>query len=118
MAGDGDEIRPKPGERDRKSFLVRVRTPLWLTLALVLAVAVIFLFLLAGKSSVSVGPAVKGAQNVDVTVTICNEVIDQNKVDPRRAELDFEKALTNLGAERAHVRVTRLDCPGAPSTTR
>lgn len=41
---------------------------------------------------------------------MCNEVVDREGVDPRRAELRAQDALRELGPEEARVRVDRRDC--------
>jgi preprotein translocase subunit SecF len=107
---EDDALRPLVAPRP--NVLVRVRVPLWLVLAVVVALIVVALILIAGKSSVNLGQGVDGASKVEVTITLCNQTVDTRKVDVRKAELDFEQALRNLGAKEATVRIDRPEpCP-------
>ena len=106
-----DPVRRLEERSDKQNPFTRVRVPLWATMAIAAGVMLLFLFLLAGRSTVDVGPAVNGAENVDVAITICNHIVDERRINPRQAELDFEKALKDLGAKRSKATVSRLDCP-------
>lgn len=94
-------------------WLVSTRVPVW---TLLLAVVVIGLGLGAvvlqqRMSSVDFGPAVAGAEEVEVRIVMCNAEVDRRGINPRSAELDLEDTLTDEGAEEAEVRVERRDCP-------
>ena len=104
---------PPPKPR-RPSPLTRIRLPLWLVLVLLIGVVVGFLFLLAGRSSVDLGPAVKGAERVEMTVTVCDQVLLDAKSDILKSEESARDGLRGLGAKEAPVRVQRSDPCGAP----
>lgn len=95
--------------------ILRARMPVWVTALLVLATVVTFTVVLLTRDSVDLGPAVDGARDARVSLTICNEIVDRRDINPRTAELDFENALKDLGARNADAVVERVDC--GPSAT-
>lgn len=114
--------RPAPAEGDgdassSTSFrsVAGRRVPAWLALLLVLAVAVPLGVLLVAErmSDVELGPAVSGAEGIDVELRLCKDVVDANGIDARKAELDLQSTLEDEGADGVDVRVRRRDCPPA-----
>ncbi len=106
--------RGSPESRSLGRRLLLRRMPVWLGILLVVLVAA-GAFALFVSTSVSLGPAVDGAVDVNASLTVCNETVDRRGVNPRTAELDFEEGLKELGAKAADARITRVDCgPQAP----
>ena len=120
MAGE-EPLRPGPGERPpertpdrprRANALVRIKLPLWLVLVLAIAVAVLLGLVLAGRGSVDLGPAVRGAESVEVAVCYPADLAAQRNLDILRAERTLTEALRKSGAREASVRIRRTpDCP-------
>ncbi len=95
--------------------ILRARMPVWLAALLVLGTVITFSVVLLTRDSVDLGPAVDGARDARVSLTICNEIVDRREINPRTAELDFENALNDLGARNTDVVIDRVDC--GPSAT-
>ncbi len=91
-------------------WLLRARMPVWLAVALLMVVAVTFTVVMLTRDEVDLGPAVDGATNARVALTVCNEIVDSREINPRAAELRLERALTDLGARQADVVIDRIDC--------
>lgn len=99
--------------------LLSARVPLW-TLLFAVAVVVVALgvvVVMQRLNATSLGPAVAGAQNVEVRLVICNAEVDRREINPRAAELNLQDTLTDHGADRAQVRIERIDCPTPAGTT-
>ncbi len=106
--------RPRQRPHGLGRRLLRLRMPVWLGLLLIVMVAAGAVALFVSRS-VSLGPGVDGAVEVDASLTVCNETVDRRNINPRTAELDFEEGLRELGAKAADARITRIDCgPQAP----
>ncbi|MDP8992874.1 MAG: hypothetical protein M3N31_07490 [Actinomycetota bacterium] len=113
----GGQAASSTSRRDRPGLAIRflrMRMPVWLALTLLVAVAGAFAALLVAQQPADLGPAARGALDAQVSVTMCNEKVDQGEINPRTAELDFEEGLKELGTRTAKVRVSRIDCPDAP----
>lgn len=96
--------------------VARFRLPLWVTLVVVVAVVVVFSLLLRRSDSVDLGPAVPGARQVYLDLTICNETVDARGINPRQAEKDLQALFEKQQhVADAKVRIERIDC--GPSTT-
>ena len=100
-------------EAGRPRRALSARVPLW---ALLLAVGAVVLALgtvivMDRLNATSLGPAVAGAQDVEVRMVICNAEVDRRGINPRAEELDLQETLTDHGAGRAQVRIERVDCP-------
>ncbi len=108
---DATTGHPRPHHRSPTvgRRLLRLRMPVWLGVLLVVLVAAGAVALFVSRS-VSLGPGVDGAVEVDASLTVCNETVDRRRINPRTAELDFEEGLRELGAKEADVRITRIDC--------
>lgn len=115
--GPGGEQRPASAgpTEGLGGRVLRARMPAWLAAVLVLATLITFSVVLLTRDSVDLGPAVDGARDARVSLTICNEIVDRREINPRTAELDFENALKDLGARSADVVIDRVDC--GPSAT-
>lgn len=72
----GGNATTRHGPAHLLTALLQRRLPLWATLLLLVAVAVVFGALLVSRQSVDLGPAVDGATRADVSLTICNEIVD------------------------------------------
>ena len=99
--------------RESTRRLATARVPAWaLVVTLVVVAAGLGVVILQQRmDAVELGPAVAGAEHVEVRLTICNSEVDRRGINPRQAELDLEDVLTDEGAEGARVRVERRDCP-------
>lgn len=124
MDGDEDRGRSVPGAGPRAESpladggparALTVRVPLWVLLVVLAVAAAVAAVVVATRPSVELGDAVDGARNVQVSVTICNQIVDARGINPREAELDFEAGLKDLGAQKVDVVVDRVDC--GPETT-
>jgi len=94
-------------------MLLRVlttRVPAWVTIVLVAAAAAGFGIVVATRTSVDLGPALNDAREATVSLTICNEIVDRRKINPRAAELAFESGLRQAGVEEPDVAIERIDC--------
>jgi hypothetical protein len=112
---DGDRRTEPPGTGGGPARVLTARVPLWALLLVVVVAVAVLAVVVATRSSVDLGAAVDGARNVQVSMTICNEIVDAREVNPREAELDFEAGLKSRGAREANVTVDRIDC--GPETT-
>ena len=113
----GGQAASSTPRRDRRGVAIRfltLRIPVWLALVLLVAVAGAFAALLVARQPADLGPAARDALDAQVSITMCNETVDQGDINPRTAELDFENGLKELGTRTAKVRVSRIDCPDAP----
>ncbi len=90
--------------------VLTTRVPVWVTILLVAAAATGFGIFLATRTSVDLGPALAGAREAKVSLTICNEIVDRRKMNPRAAELAFESGLRKAGVEEPDVDIARIDC--------
>lgn len=90
--------------------LLALRIPVWTALALLGLVGVLVGALLLSRDPVDLGPAVDGATEASISVTVCNETVDRRHINPRTAELDLEKGLEALGVQQAQATLTRIDC--------
>ena len=95
--------------------VLRARMPVWLAALLVLVTAIAFTIALVTRDTVDLGPAIDGATDARVSLTICNEIVDERDINPRAAELQFAEALRDLGARNVDVVIDRIDC--GPSVT-
>lgn len=109
-----NEQRRPAAERRGAQRILTTKVPAWVVAAAVLVVAAVLGALIAieRSSSVELGPAIGGAQRVEVRLDICNGEVDRRAINPRQAELDLQETLIDEGAEEARVRVERHDCPG------
>lgn len=98
----------RPGRR-----ILSARVPLWTLLLAVGAVALVLgtALVMQRMNATSYGPAVAGAQEVEVRMVICNAEVDRRELNPRAEELDLQDKLTDHGADQALVRIERVDCP-------
>lgn len=103
--------------RERPNPLVRVKLPLWFFLVVTLLILVLMLVLVAGKKTVDLGQGVQGAEKVDVSITLCDQVAREKNIDIIKSQKDFEKALTSLGARDARVLINKPVCPGTGPPT-
>ncbi len=72
---------------------------------------------LLSRDSVDLGPGIDGAVDAQLSLTVCNEVVDQRGFNPRTAEIDAERGLRDLGVKQAKVALARIDCgPDSPAT--
>jgi hypothetical protein len=113
MADQAGARPPLKQTQERANPLVRVKLPLWVTLLVAVALVVVFLVLLAGKKTVTLGPAIKGSE-----VNMCILLADpRSSINPATEERNVEKALTDLGARVAHARIQRPPdaCPSVPA---
>ena len=95
--------------------VLRQPVPLWLVLVGLAVVGVILLTDVLSKASVDLGPALDGAVDAKLSLTVCNEVVDRRQLNPRTAELAVEEGLRGLGVAVAEASLTRVDCgPEAP----
>lgn len=94
-------------------WLASARMPVWMAaLALVIVVLGLGAVILQQRmGAVELGPAVGGAERVEVRLVICNAEVDRAQINPRQAELDLQDTFTDEGADEATVRVDRQDCP-------
>jgi xanthosine utilization system XapX-like protein len=90
--------------------LLALRIPVWLALAVVGLVGVFVAGLLLVRDPVDLGPAVDGATEASISLTVCNETVDRRHINPRTAELDLEEGLEELGVQQAEAMLTRIDC--------
>lgn len=97
----------------RKRGVLSTRVPLWTLLVAVAAVALVLgtIIVTQRMNAVSLGPALAGAQEVEVRMVICNAEVDRREINPRAEEIDLQKTLTDHGAGQAQVRIERVDCP-------
>jgi preprotein translocase subunit SecF len=91
---------------------------LWVPLVVAVVLIVLAVVLVAGKKTVNLGRGVDGATRVDVTITLCDQVARERRVDIVQAQKDFEDALRQQGAKEAHVFVDKPQCAGGPPSTR
>lgn len=93
--------------------MLSARVPLWTLLVAVAAVALVLgtLMVMQRMNAPSLGPALAGAQEVEVRMVICNAEVDRRGLNPRAEELDLQETLTDHGADNAQVRIERVDCP-------
>lgn len=108
MATEVQDPTPSAGTVARRVLTVGV--PLWVVLVLLIAGALGFAFYALSEDETDLGPAFELSERVDAEVLMCNEVVDREGVDPRRAELRAQDAFRELGPEEARVRVDRRDC--------
>lgn len=102
-----------PYRRHRES----TRIPAWATLAILVVVGGILAAMLVvqARSSVRLGPAAGAAQQVDVNMVLCNEVVDRLQLNSRASELGLEEVFRQAGAAAVDVTVERIDCPEPPA---
>ena len=107
-----DEHETSQSSRPRRRVL-SARVPLWALLFTVAAVVLALGAVIVTQrlNATSLGPAVAGAQDVEVRLVICNAEVDRREINPRAEELDLQETLTGHGADRAQVRIERIDCP-------
>jgi hypothetical protein len=106
----GETTTPAIGRR-----LLTLRVPVWSALAVLGLAGLVVAALLFARDPVDLGPAVDGAVEASVSLTICNETVDRRHINPRTAELDLEKGLEALGVRQAEATLTRIDCgPDGP----
>ncbi len=98
MAPDEPAREPAHAGVLRKTATARV--PLWLLAAVVVAVGITFgvVLVLQAGSAVRLGPAVGVAENVEVTMTLCNRDVDRKGINPRTADVELERVLKEEGA--------------------
>ena len=97
--------------------LVKARVPLPLVLIGVVVAVILLLGSLLSRESVDLGPGVDGAVDAQLSLTVCNEVVDQRGFNPRTAEIDAERGLRDLGVKQVKVALARIDCgPDTPAT--
>lgn len=106
------EHETSQASRPRRRVL-SARVPLWTLLIAVGAVALALgsVIVMQRMNATSLGPAVAGAQDVEVRMVICNAEVDRRGINPRAEELALQDTFTDHGADRAQVRVERIDCP-------
>jgi hypothetical protein len=116
--GPPQERRPPKGRPQALLIIGRIlrqRVPLWLVLVGAVVVVIVLLTDLLAADRVDLGPAVDGAVNAELSLTVCNEVVDRRQFNPRTAELAAEDGLLGLGVEQVKVALARVDCgPEAP----
>ncbi len=107
-----DEQGRQESSRPRRRVL-SARVPLWTLLIAVGAVVLVLgaVILMQRMSTTALGPALAGAQEVEVRMVICNAEVDRREINPRAEELDLQQTLTDHGADQARVRIERVDCP-------
>lgn len=105
--------------RERPNPLVRLKLPLWVFLVVTVLLLVLMLVLVAGKKTIDLGQGVQGAEKVDVSITLCDQVAREKNIDIIKSQKDFEKALTSLGARDVRVLINKPVCPvsGLPATS-
>lgn len=103
------------------------KVPLWLLLAVaaVVAMTLSILLVVQQQSAIELDPVIGAAEQVDMTILVCNSEIDRLRVNPRAAELDLENLFSEEGSGVVDVVVDRRDCadgtngaPGVTTTTR
>ncbi len=117
-AATGDDS--PPGTKAKASAfvgrLLKIRIPLSLVLVGLVLIGAFLLASLLSRDPVDLGPSIDGAVDAQLSLTVCNEVVDQRGFNPRTAELDAESGLRDLGVKQAKVVLARIDCgPDAPA---
>lgn len=92
--------------------ILKLKVPMWLIVILIFALGAISLYgKITSKEVVNYKPLITNAKEVKLTVTMCNEKVDELNLNPRKEELRLEKELkTREKVEKADVSVLNKDC--------
>ena len=92
--------------------ILKLKVPMWLIVISIFALGAISLYgKITSKEVVNYKPLITNAKEVKLTVTMCNEKVDELNLNPRKEELRLEKELkTREKVEKADVSVLNKDC--------